>query len=154
MDRLALFIGTCGYVGHVPVAPGTFGSAAGLVLLWTIRTAGSAYLEIAVIVVLFALGVWSGTVAERSAGTVDPGYIVIDEVVGMVITLALIPATAVVSVVGFLVFRAFDIVKPWPARSLERLPGGWGVMADDAMAAVYANLVVHGFIAVSPGWVV
>ena len=154
MNRLALFIATCGYVGHVPVAPGTFGSAAGLVLLWAIRTAGSTYLEIAIVGVLFALGVWSSTVAERDARTVDPGYIVIDEVVGMLITLALIPATATVSVVGFLVFRAFDIVKPWPARPLERLPGGWGVMADDAMAAVYANLVVHGFIAGSSGWIV
>jgi phosphatidylglycerophosphatase A len=154
MDRFALFIATCGYVGYIPVAPGTFGSAAGLALLWAIRAAGMPYLEIVVMVALFALGAWSGTVAERHAGTVDPGYIVMDEVVGMFITMALIPATAVASVVGFLVFRALDILKPWPARTLERLPGGWGVMADDAMAAVYANLLMHGFIAASSGRVV
>jgi phosphatidylglycerophosphatase A len=73
-------------------------------------------------------------------------------VVGMLITLALVPAGWAAALVGFLVFRAFDIVKPFPASRLERLHGGLGVMADDAMSGIYANLVVRGAIWLWPGW--
>ena len=109
-------------------------------------------LEVLVIVLVLALGVWSGTVAERHAGRTDPGIVVIDEVAGMLMTMMLIPLTAISAVAGFLVFRALDILKPWPARRLEGLPGGFGIMADDAMAAVYGNLVMHGLRAVAPEW--
>jgi phosphatidylglycerophosphatase A len=152
MNRLALFVATGGYVGYVPVAPGTFGSALGLGLLWGMRTVGDGRLEVLVIVLVLALGVWSATVAERHAGRTDPGIVVIDEVAGMLITMMLIPLTAISAFAGFLVFRALDILKPWPARRLEGLPGGFGIMADDAMAAVYGNLVMHGLRAVAPEW--
>ena len=152
MKRLALFVATGGYVGYVPIAPGTFGSALGLVLLWALRTVGDMGLEIVVLVLVLGLGVWSGSVAERYAGRVDPGIVVIDEVAGMLITMLLIPVTALSVLAGFLVFRALDILKPWPARRLERLPGGFGIMADDVMAAVYGNLVMHGLGAVAAGW--
>jgi phosphatidylglycerophosphatase A len=152
MKRLALFIATGGYVGYVPIAPGTFGSALGLVLLWAMRTVGDVGLEIVVLVLVLVLGVWSGSVAERYAGRVDPGIVVIDEVAGMLITMLLIPVTALSALAGFLVFRALDILKPWPARRLERLPGGFGIMADDVMAAVYGNLVMHSLSAVAAGW--
>jgi phosphatidylglycerophosphatase A len=152
MSRLALFIATCGYVGYVPLAPGTFGSALGLTLIWALRRFGSGPLEIAVIVLLLAVGTWSGTLAERRLGRVDPGHVIIDEVAGMLITLAFVPLTPTTAIVGFLVFRALDIVKPWPVRTAERLPGGAGIMADDALAAVYGNAVVRGIMAVAPGW--
>lgn len=152
MNRLALFVATGGYVGYVPIAPGTFGSALGLGLLWGMRTVGDGRLEVLVIVLVLALGVWSGTVAERHAGRTDPGIVVIDEVAGMLMTMMLIPLTAISALAGFLVFRALDILKPWPARRLEGLPGGFGIMADDAMAAVYGNLVMHGLRAVAPEW--
>jgi phosphatidylglycerophosphatase A len=152
MKRLALFVATGGYVGYVPIAPGTFGSALGLVLLWAIRTVGDVGLEIVVLVLVLVLGVWSGRLAERYAGRVDPGIVVIDEVAGMLITMLLIPVTARSVLAGFLVFRALDILKPWPARRLERLPGGFGIMADDVMAAVYGNLVMHGLRAVGAEW--
>ena len=153
MQRIGVFLATCGYLGYVPVAPGTFGSAAGLALFLAIRSTGSASVEIAAIVVLFAIGVWSGTVAERHFGGVDPGPVVIDEVVGMLITLALLPVNATGAVVGFLLFRVLDVVKPWPSRQFEALPGGWGVMADDGMAAIYGNLAMRGVVAVAPGLV-
>ena len=153
MRRIGLFLATCGYLGYVPVAPGTVGSAAGLALFLLVRSTGSAGVEIAVIVVLFAIGVWSGTVAERHFGRVDPGPVVIDEVVGMLITLALLPVSATGAVAGFLLFRVLDVVKPWPSRQLEALPGGWGVMADDGMAAIYGNLAMRGVVAVAPGLV-
>ncbi|HXH25960.1 MAG TPA: phosphatidylglycerophosphatase A [Vicinamibacterales bacterium] len=150
MRRLGLFVATCAYIGYVPIAPGTFGSAAGLLIYYVTRSAGSAGVELAAIALLFALGVWSGTVAERYFGGVDPGPVVLDEVVGMLITLALVPVTPTGAIVGFFVFRILDIVKPWPSARFERLPGGLGVMADDGMAALYGNLVMRGLIAITP----
>jgi phosphatidylglycerophosphatase A len=152
MNRLALFVATCAYIGYVPVAPGTFGSAAGLVLLWTVRTFGDPRVEVVVILLVLAVGVWASGVTERHTGRVDPGIVVIDEVAGMLITMAFIPSTVVSAMTAFLLFRVLDIVKPWPARQLERLPGGFGVMADDAMAAVYGNLIMHGLMRFASGW--
>lgn len=150
-----MFIATCGYLGYAPIAPGTFGSALGLVVFFAARAMGmSPAGELALIVALFAVGIWSGTIAEHRLGGVDPAPIVLDEVVGMLITLALLPVTVVGAIVGFFVFRVLDVVKPWPAGRMERLPGGLGVMADDGMAAVYGNLMMRGLIAVAPaGWV-
>ena len=154
MDRVWLFIATCGYLGHVPVAPGTFGSAAGLVVFYAVRSTGSTVVELSVIFLLFAIGIWAGTVAERHYGGVDPAPVVLDEVVGMLITLAFLPVSAAGAIVGFFVFRVLDVVKPWPSARFERLPGGLGVMADDGMAALYGNLAMRGLIAVTPGWLV
>lgn len=152
MNRVGLFIATCGYLGYVPIAPGTFGSAAGLAVFFAVRSTGSTSAELASIVVLFAVGVWSGTLAEHHFGGIDPGPVVLDEVVGMLITLAFIPVNVTGAIVGFLVFRIFDVVKPWPSARFEHLPGGLGVMADDGMAAIYGNLVMRGLIVVAPGW--
>lgn len=145
-------VATCAGVGYVPWAPGTFGSAVGLVLLWGLRSSGSVVLEIAVLAVVLAAGVWSGSVAERHAGHVDPGIVVIDEVAGMLITLAFIPLTLTTVTVGFFVFRALDIFKPWPAGRAEQWPGGTGIMADDAVAGLYSNLATRGLISVASGW--
>lgn len=155
MRRLGLLVATCGYVGYVPVASGTFGSAAGLAVFAAVRLSGSVAVELVVIVLLFVIGIWSSNVAERHLGGVDPAPVVIDEVAGMLITLALLPVNVYGAIVGFLIFRLLDVIKPWPADRLERLHGGLGVMADDAMAAVYANLALRILIAVAPeGWLV
>jgi phosphatidylglycerophosphatase A len=130
----------CG-IGYVPVAPGTFGSAAGL-LLWMVLP-GSAFVQFATIVALFVLGSIAGNVAERHFGRTDPRQIIVDEVMGMLITLFLNPVSLRGAFVGFLLFRLTDVIKPYPANRLERLPGGVGVMADDAMAALYANLALR-----------
>lgn len=151
--RLGLFVATCGYLGYVPIAPGTFGSAAGLVALAAVRWSGSAAVELALIGFLLAIGVWSCNVAEKHFGGVDPAPVVLDEVAGMLITLALIPVNLPGAIVGFLLFRLFDVIKPWPANRFEALPGGLGVMADDAMAAVYGNVAMRILVAVTPaGW--
>jgi phosphatidylglycerophosphatase A len=152
MQRLALLIATCGHVGYVPIAPGTAGSAVALPLLWVVRSAGSATVEVAVVAALAAAGVWSAGVAERHLGRTDPGAVVIDEVVGMLITLLLLPVGLAGALAGFFVFRLLDIVKPWPAGRLERLPGGIGVMADDVMAGAYGYLVTRGLLMVAPEW--
>ena len=153
MTRLAVFISTVGYCGYFPVAPGTVGSAAGLIVYLLVWWTGSPLVETGLIVVLFAAGVWAGTISERYFGGIDPGPIVMDEVVGMLITLAFIPVGWSGALAGFFLFRVFDVFKPWPARSLERLHGGLGVMADDAMAAVYANLSLRLLLWLAPAWI-
>jgi phosphatidylglycerophosphatase A len=130
-----------GGVGYAPVAPGTFGSAAGLLLWAALPSAAGAQL-LAILIVL-VVGSWSSHLAERHFGRTDPGEVVIDEVLGMLMTLFMNPVGWGGALLGFLFFRVADIVKPFPANRLERLPGGIGIMADDAMAAIYANLALR-----------
>jgi phosphatidylglycerophosphatase A len=153
VTRLAVFIATFGYCGYFPFAPGTVGSAAGLLVYLLVWWSQSPVFEIALIAVLFLAGTWAGTVAERYFGGIDPGPIVLDEVVGMLITLAFIPVGPSGALAGFLLFRVFDVLKPFPARRLESLHGGLGVMADDAMAAVYANLSLRALMWLAADWV-
>ena len=153
MTRLAVFIATVSYCGYFPFAPGTVGSAAGLVFYACVWWSGSTFVEVAMIAGLFAAGVWAGTTAERYFGGVDPGPIVVDEVVGMLITLAFIPVGWSGAIAGFFLFRVFDVVKPFPARRFEALHGGLGVMADDAMAAVYANVSLRVLMWAFPAWI-
>ena len=153
MTRLAVFVATVGYCGYSPIAPGTVGSAAGLVVYLLVWWAQSPVLEAALILGLFGVGVWAGTAAERYFGGIDPGPIVIDEVVGMLITLAFIPVGWSAALAGFVLFRIFDVIKPYPAGRFERLHGGLGVMADDAMAAVYANLSLRLVMWLLPAWI-
>src|SRR6185503_17205652 len=98
------FFATAGYVGYAPLAPGTFGSAAGLAVFAAVRASGSTFVEVAVIAGLFAIGVWSAAAAERYFGRVDPAPVVMDEVAGMLITLALLPVTLTGAIVGFFIF--------------------------------------------------
>lgn len=153
MTRLAVFIATVGYCGYFPIAPGTVGSAAGLVVYLLVWWTQSPVVEIGLIAGLFAAGVWAGTIAERYFGGIDPGPIVMDEVVGMLITLAFIPVGWSGALAGFVLFRLFDVVKPYPAGRFEQLHGGLGVMADDAMAAIYANITLRLVMWVLPGWI-
>jgi len=153
MRRLGIFIATCGYIGFAPVAPGTVGSAAGVAFFYLIRGVEAAWAQPLLIGVLFAAGVWAASVAERALGGTDPGPVVIDEVVGMLITVLWLPLTPLGAFAGFLVFRVLDVVKPWPSRQFESLHGGMGIMADDAMAAVYGHLLMRGLLWIAPaGW--
>ena len=138
---LPLAIATVLGVGYALLAPGTFGSAAGLLVWWLLPASIST--QAIAIVAIFVLGSWSGSVAERHFGRTDPGQVVIDEVMGMLITLFLNPVGWMGALAGFFLFRLFDVIKPYPSDRLERLHGGVGVMADDGMAAVYANLVLR-----------
>jgi phosphatidylglycerophosphatase A len=143
MKRLAIVLATFGYVGYFPIAPGTAGSAAGLLLYVVLRWIGLPVVDLAAIAGLFAVGIWAGSVAERHYATEDPGYVVLDEVIGMLVTLALVPVTWKGALLGFFLFRGFDIVKPFPARQCERLHGGLGIMADDVVAGLYGNLALR-----------
>jgi len=142
MTYLGLAIATVFGVGYAPIAPGTFGSAVGL-LLWVALRHTSNEVQAAVILGLLVAGSLAGNVAERHFHRTDPSQVVVDEVMGMLITLFLNPVGWTGALVGFLLFRAADVIKPYPANRLERLPGGFGVMADDGMAAIYANLALR-----------
>jgi len=159
VTRLAVFLATAGYSGYFPIAPGTVGSAVGLVVYAGLRQLQPAtglplaVLEVVAIAAVFFVGIWAATISERHFGGTDPGPIVLDEVVGMLITVAFIPVGLSAAIAGFFLFRISDIIKPFPARRLEAMHGGLGVMADDAMAAIYANLALRLLMFLLPGWV-
>lgn len=153
MIRLAVFLATVAYCGYFPVAPGTVGSAAGLVVYLLVWWTRSPIVEAGLIAVTFVVGTWAATHAERYFGGIDPGPVVIDEVLGMLMTLAFIHVGLTAALAGFVLFRVFDVIKPFPANRLEKLHGGLGVMADDAMAGVYANLALRLAMWLLPGWI-
>lgn len=153
MTRFAVFLATVAYCGYVPVAPGTVGTAAGLAIYLLVWWTRSPVVEISLLVVTSVAGTWAATHAERYFGGIDPGPVVIDEVLGMLVTLAFIPAGWSAMIAGFLLFRVFDIVKPYPANRLEKFHGGFGIMADDAMAGVYANLALRLLMWLLPAWI-
>ena len=152
LRRLGVFIATCAHVGYAPVAPGTFGSAVGLVVYYLVRRQASTAVELGAIALILVVGLWSATEAEHHFGGIDPGPVVIDEVIGMLITLAFHAVNVAGAIVGFFIFRVLDVVKPWPARRLELLPGGFGVVLDDVMAGVYGNLLMWGLVRLLPSW--
>ena len=146
-DYLALSIATCG-VGYLPLAPGTFGSLAGVGIFWLLVRANAAnppVIIVAILAVTFA-GIWAGSRVEQASGRKDPGKVVIDEVAGQMI--ALFPLTLFARwstgavILSFILFRLFDIVKPYPANRLQDLDGGMGIMFDDLVAGVYGAVVV------------
>lgn len=148
MTAIALALATALGVGYVPFAPGTFGSAAGL-LLWAVLPASPAT-QLGATAAVFGVGVWAAAVTERHYRATDPGVVVIDEVLGMLVTLLFVPVGWGGALVGFLLFRLFDVLKPYPANRFEHLHGGLGIMADDAMAGVYANMVLRLALLIAP----
>jgi len=140
----AVWIATVGGAGYFPVAPGTIGSAVGMGLVAALNATDLIpvwrnSLLCVVIVLVFFLGVWAAGQAEKFFGKIDPGHVVIDEMAGQMVTFLLAPnASWKILLAGFGLFRLFDVVKPFPARRAERLPGGWGIMIDDLIAGTYA----------------
>ena len=136
--------------GKAPVAPGTFGTLVGIpayLLLQPLAT----YIYVAVVAGLFGVGVWLCHVTERDLGVHDHPGIVWDEIVGYLITMFMAPAGWVWMAAGFLLFRLFDIWKPFPIRQIERrIQGGFGNMLDDALAAVYAWFVLQAVVRMIP----
>lgn len=172
-DYLALAIATCG-VGYLPLAPGTWGSLVGVGLYLVVRGAsmklffgvgaqdnfnllqvyyGVITFELVVIFAVGLVGTWAASRTEKLSAKKDPGKVVIDEVVGQYIALIPVPfmlgAAWWSAILAFVLFRVFDIVKPYPARKLESLPAGLGIMADDIVAGVYATIAVAVAIVIS-----
>jgi len=145
--RLSILISSFFYLGYSPVAPGTVGTLGAVLLFYLIS--GFSNLEYVLFTIVFIiLSVWVSGVTRTNLGESDPGIIVIDEVCGYLITMLLIPPSIINIVVGFLLFRFFDISKPPPIRRLEAFSGGIGIVADDVLAGVYANILLQIFIRV------
>ena len=170
-DYLAIAIATCG-VGFIPIAPGTFGSVVGigawaivrggvLAILWPLAgrnnltllqiSSGLIAAELVAVILITIAGIWAASRVERMHGAKDPQKVVIDEVAGQFIALIAVPLdlhTWWTIILAFLLFRFFDIVKPYPARKFEDLHGGLGIMADDLVAGVYAAIGVAAAVTV------
>ncbi len=136
--------------GLLPKSPGTWGSLAALPFAWVIQTYGGSLGLVAAAALAFAIGCWASGIYIAADGHGDPGAIVIDEVAGQWLTLAVAPLSLKAYAVGFVLFRLFDIIKPWPISALERAaPGAFGVMIDDIAAAVFAAVLliaIHAYV--------
>lgn len=151
--QVALLLASAGYTGYFPVAPGTVGSLVGLVVWVAVRLAGGGVIaELVTAAGLLVVGAWAATEAEQRLGVTDPGPVVIDEVLGMCVTLIGAPLSVPAAIIGFLLFRVLDIVKPPPARQLERAHGGWGIMLDDLAAGAYAWAGLALMHTLAPEW--
>ncbi len=146
MRTLKIFLATGAYTGYVPRAPGTAGAALGLILgrllfapIWERSPAAFAML----FGVVFAVSCVVAGSAEKIFGQHDSAHIVLDEIIGMIAAMFLIPGSWAWMAGCFALFRFFDIIKPWPANRLDRVDGGAGVMLDDLAAGIYANVVLQ-----------
>lgn len=148
-DKIALIIATGFGLGYSPIAPGTVGSFLGIILILLIskfRLIGGQRLlfHLVMITMISVVGIWAASRAEIVFKRKDPPQVVIDEVVGQLLTFGLIFRNPTFSLLlmGFLFFRLFDIIKPFPIRKLEKVPLGFGVVLDDLAAGLYASLFV------------
>lgn len=137
MSLVSRLIATGLFSGYVPVSPGTAGSLLALILYWFLPGSESVFFS-SIVVLLFFVGVWAATRLDIETQSKDNQQIVIDEIVGMFITLILMEKKILWLAIGFILFRLFDIFKPYPCRQAEKFPRGWGVMLDDVAAGVYA----------------
>jgi phosphatidylglycerophosphatase A len=134
-------VGSGFYTGYIPIASGTFGSLAAIVLYFI---PGFEKLEIIIpaIVLLFVYGLFVSSKFEKVYGK-DPAQCTVDEIVGTWIALLALPKTLLISLTSFLIWRSLDIIKPFPARTSEKLPGGLGIMIDDVISGLYSLIIVH-----------
>ncbi|AKV03326.1 Phosphatidylglycerophosphatase A [Labilithrix luteola] len=139
--RIAYAIALWFGCGLSPVGPGTVGSLGALPLYFAVRSKGPLAV-LAVTAVVFVVGTWASGVVAETKKTKDPQIVVVDEVVGVLIALAAAPMTTAGVVAGFVLFRLFDMTKPFPARRAEKLPGGLGIVMDDVVAGIQAALVI------------
>jgi phosphatidylglycerophosphatase A len=142
-DRAVIFLATGLLIGNVPFAPGTFGSLIGLPLAFLLSRL-NLLLSVSFILLFVFFAIAVASAAEKILSKKDPAKIVIDEIAGLMVTFAGLPFNLGTAIAGFIIFRAFDILKPFPIRALERkVPGGGGVVLDDVLAGIYANLILR-----------
>ena len=138
---LELYV-TCFKIGYIPFGPGTFGSLLSL-CLWFLIVNNSLFIKILLISIFFIIGVFASEIISKKNNEKDPGYIIIDELIGMWITLLLIPYGFNWYFLGFLFFRIFDIIKLYPANIFDKMNSGVGIMLDDVVAGLYAGISVQ-----------
>ncbi len=142
-DWGVLAISSGGGAGYFPVAPGTMGSVVGVLIVWIFRDT-PLFFMCALTLFLMGVGVWAGHEAGKLYKEADCGKIVIDEIVGVMVTMIGIPISGYWLGFGFVLFRVFDVTKPPPANFFDRkMKNGWGVMMDDVVAGIYSNILLH-----------
>ena len=142
LHSLKKLIATLFFTGYAPLAPATVGSALVAVIYFFFFSSLEVVEWLIVLTTVFFVGVYTAHGMEREWGK-DPGRVVIDEAVGYLVTVAFLPHSLGLAIAGFFVFRILDIAKPLPARQLESLPGGWGIVVDDVVAGIYGNLLLR-----------
>ncbi len=142
----AKILSTCFGIGYFPVAPGTIASIVAVIGFVFIPALQSTPILLSLVIISLALGIWAGRIMEEEYGD-DPSIVTIDELAGQWLALAALPADMLPVLLSFAFFRLFDIAKPGPVDTVQRLPGGWGIMADDVLAGFFANLSVRGVLA-------
>ncbi|MBM4166404.1 MAG: phosphatidylglycerophosphatase A [Ignavibacteria bacterium] len=143
VHTVSTFVATVCYCGYIPFASGTLGSFVGILFFWFVPVFEKEPFQLASILVLFFVGVYTSAIVSKANNDSDPSIVVIDEVVGMWISCAFLPKELWIVIASFFLFRLFDILKPFPARSLEHLRNGWGIMLDDVAAGMYSNIVLR-----------
>jgi phosphatidylglycerophosphatase A len=139
LERLLRFVVTCGYIGYLPAAPGTYASLLGIILLWLFPALFTNLIFVVALVVFSVASINCLRLKEK-----DPGFVVIDELAGICVTMVGNKPSLVNLAAGFLLFRFFDILKPFPVRNTESLKNGYGIVADDVVAGLYANVMLWG----------
>ena len=143
MYTVIMLIATGFYAGYLPKAPGTWGSLVGLALFYLLHTL-SLPVYLSVVAGLFAVGSLAAGEAEKILDNRDPGVVVIDEIVGMLIAMIAVPMTPLTLALGFILFRIFDIAKPFPVNFFDqRFHGGLGIMLDDVVAGIYSLIILQ-----------
>lgn len=142
-EKGVLFLSSGGFIGNIPFAPGTFGSLLGLPLCFLLSKV-SLWVSFLFIVIFVALAIWVCNKAEQLIQEKDPGCIVIDEISGMMLSLAGIPFNLISAAAGFVIFRLLDIFKPFPIRAIEKkISGGAGIVLDDIAAGIISNIILR-----------
>lgn len=136
-------ISTCFGIGYLPKAPGTWGSLIALPVAYLTSFWGNTGILASLIILIFIIGIWASNITSRHMDVADPSQIVIDEFVGQWVTLLVVPPNLILYFLGFILFRLFDIFKPWPVSWIDQnIKGGLGIMLDDLFAAIYAAFVL------------
>ena len=137
--KTALVLSSWFGVGLMPIAPGTFGTLAAIPVVFVTYYLKSLFGAL-FILIFIALAFWASDLGRKHLGKNDPSEVVIDEVAGFLVTMFLLPLSWLSLILGFILFRVFDIIKPFPIRRLEKIKGGFGIVLDDLLAGIYANI--------------
>ena len=141
--KISEWIATCFKVGYLPFAPGTWGSVFAILLWWVLLKDLNTYIFGAIIIIFLLIGIVVSNIIIDQSGDHDPSHIIIDELVGQWLALFLIPDGFFNIAISFILFRFFDIIKPWPIRLIEKLPKGLGVMSDDLTAGLITLVLIQ-----------
>ena len=142
--ELSEWLATCFKIGHLPIAPGTWGSLAAVIGWWLWLQYLDPLVFIVLIITIFIIGVFAINIIIDHTGEKDPSRVVIDEVSGQWLGLLMLPDGMLYIAGAFILFRFLDIIKPWPIRKLEQFPKGWGVMLDDMLAGLLTLCLIQG----------